>query len=83
MIFKLLTSEDESLLVRWNTFFVLDLLLHLHNAVVAFNVKSDCFSCQRLYVDLTATAITTAIHRYQDELSLFTAEILGNPLISN
>ena len=40
-VFELLSSEDESLLIRWDTFLVLDLGLDIFDGVRSFDVKSD------------------------------------------
>ena len=55
-IFQLLSSEDQSLLVRGNTFFVLDLLFHSLDGVRGFNFKSDGFSSQSFHEDLHTSA---------------------------
>ena len=51
-IFKLLTSEDESLLIRRNTFLVLDLLLDVLDLIGGLNIESNGLSCKCLYEDL-------------------------------
>ena len=51
-VFQLFASKDESLLVRWDTFFVLNLGLDIFNSVRWLNVKSNCFSSKGLYEDL-------------------------------
>jgi hypothetical protein len=51
-VFQLLSSEDESLLVGWDAFFVLDLGLNIFNSVCWIDIKSDCFSCKGLYENL-------------------------------
>jgi hypothetical protein len=51
-IFQLLASEDESLLVRGNSFLVLDLGLHVVNGVRALHLKSDCLTSKSLHEDL-------------------------------
>jgi len=43
-IFELLTSEDKSLLIWGNTFFILNLGLDVLNGVSWLNIKSDCLS---------------------------------------
>ena len=40
-VFKLFASEDESLLVWWNAFLVLDLGLHIVDGVAWFNLQGD------------------------------------------
>jgi len=39
-IFELLTSEDEALLIRWNTLLVLDLAFNHIDGIGGFNLKS-------------------------------------------
>jgi len=48
----LLSSEDKSLLIGWDSFFVLDLSFNVINSVRWFNVKSDGLSSQCLNEDL-------------------------------
>jgi hypothetical protein len=43
-VFELLASEDESLLVRWDTFFVLDLSLDVLDGVRGLNVQCNGLS---------------------------------------
>jgi len=45
-IFQLLTSENQSLLVRRNTLFILNFLFHVLNGITGFDVKGDCFTSQ-------------------------------------
>jgi len=45
-VLELLSSEDESLLIWWDTFFVLDLSLYIFNGVCWLDIKGDCFSCE-------------------------------------
>ena len=60
-IFELLTSEDESLLIRRDTLFILNLgseglffsyLLDIFNSVSGFDIKSDSLARQRFDEDL-------------------------------
>jgi hypothetical protein len=51
-ILKLLSSEDESLLVWGDTFLVLDLGLDVFDRITGFNIKSDGFSGKGLNEDL-------------------------------
>ena len=44
-VFKLFSSEDESLLIWWNSFFVLDFGFDILNRVWWFDIKGDCLSC--------------------------------------
>ena len=55
-IFKLLASEDETLLVRGNAFLVLDLGLHIIDGIRRFDLKGDGLAGEGLNEDLhTAT----------------------------
>merc|ERR1711937_164196 len=51
-IFELFTREDQTLLIRWNALFILDLSLHGFNCVGAFNLESNSFPCECLHKDL-------------------------------
>ena len=51
-IFKLLTGEDKSLLIRWDAFFVLDLGLDIFNGVGWFDIKSDSLTSESFNEDL-------------------------------
>jgi hypothetical protein len=55
-ILELLSSEDESLLIWWDTFFVLDLCLDVFDGVCWFNIKSDGFSSKGFDEDLHTTS---------------------------
>ena len=55
-IFKLLSGENESLLIGWDTFFILDLCLYIINGVRWLNIKSDGLSGKGLYEDLYSTS---------------------------
>jgi hypothetical protein len=57
-VLQLLAGEDETLLVRWDTFLILDLLFHLLDGVRGLNFKSDCLAGQCLHEDLHATTET-------------------------
>ena len=45
-VFELLSSEDESLLIWWDTFLVLDLSLDVFDGVCWLNIKSDGFASE-------------------------------------
>merc|ERR1719414_2214383 len=45
-IFQLLSSKDETLLIWWYTFLVLNLCFHIFDSVGGFNFKSNCLSSQ-------------------------------------
>ena len=51
-VFELLSSEDESLLIGWNTFLVLDLGLDVLDGVGGLDLKGDGLASQGLYKDL-------------------------------
>jgi hypothetical protein len=51
-VFELLSSEDESLLIRRDAFLILDLSLDIIDGVRWLDVKSDGLSCKGLYEDL-------------------------------
>jgi len=57
-ILKLLSSEDEALLIRRDTFLILDLLLDVVNGVGGFDFKSDGLASQSLHEDLHASTET-------------------------
>ena len=57
-IFQLFSSEDESLLVWWDTFFVLNLGLDVLNRVAWLNLESDGFTGQSLDEYLHSTTET-------------------------
>ena len=51
-IFKLLSGEDESLLIWWNSFFVLDLGLDILDGVSWLDVEGDGLASKSLNEDL-------------------------------
>ena len=51
-ILKLLASKDESLLIRWDTFLVLDLCLDVVDCVRSLDIESDGLAGQGLHEDL-------------------------------
>merc|ERR1719152_246853 len=55
-ILKLLTGKDESLLIRWDTFFILDLGLDVLNGVGWFNIEGDSLTSEGLDEDLHTTS---------------------------
>ena len=55
-IFKLLSGKDESLLIGWDSFFVLDFSLHIFNGVSGFNIEGDGLSCEGLHKDLHSSS---------------------------
>jgi len=55
-VFQLFAGEDESLLIGWDTFFILDLGLDVVDGVWWFHIQSDSLSSQSLHEDLHATS---------------------------
>jgi len=55
-ILELFTGEDESLLIWWNTFLVLDLGLDIFNSVSWLNIKGDSLTSEGLDEDLHTTS---------------------------
>ena len=51
-VFKLLSSEDETLLIWWNTFLILDLSLDILDSICWFNLKGDGLASKSLDEDL-------------------------------
>ena len=51
-ILKLLSGEDKSLLIWWNSFLILDFGFDILNGVSWFNIKGDGLSSESLYEDL-------------------------------
>lgn len=51
-IFQLLASEDQSLLIRGNSFLVLDLLLHIVDGIRRLHIECDSLSRQSFDKDL-------------------------------
>ena len=45
-VLELLAGKDQSLLVRWYTFFVLNLCFDIFNGVARFDFEGYCFSSQ-------------------------------------
>src|SRR4051812_11109571 len=62
-VFQLLAGEDEALLLRWDTFLVLDVLLHVLNGIGDFELENDCITgdCTDEYL------LTTAKPKHQME----------------
>jgi len=55
-VLKLLSSEDESLLIWGNSFLVLNLGLDVLDGVRGFDFQSDRFSSERLNEDLHSSS---------------------------
>ena len=72
-ILKLLSSENESLLIWRNTFLVLDLGLDVFNGVCWFDIKSDSLTSESLDEDLH----TTSKSKDQMECGFFLDVVVG------
>merc|ERR1712121_37642 len=57
-IFQLFSSEDQSLLVWWNSFLVLDLCFYIFNGVRWFNLQSNGLASEGLEKNLHSTSET-------------------------
>jgi len=66
-IFELLSSKDESLLIRWDTFFVLDLCLDIVDSIWRLHIQCDGLAGQSLNEDLH----TSSESQYKVESGLF------------
>jgi len=58
-IFKLFSGEDQSLLLWWNSFFVLDLCLDICDRVIRFDVKGNCLAGESFDENLHGTTSET------------------------
>lgn len=57
-IFQLLTSKDETLLIWWDPFLILDFALYVINCVRALDFECDGFAGQGFHEDLHTTTKT-------------------------
>jgi len=55
-VFQLLTRKDQPLLIRGNSFFILNLGLHILDGIAGLDFQSDGFSGESLDKDLHATS---------------------------
>ena len=55
-IFKLLSSEDKSLLVWWNSFLILNFGFDIFNGISWLNIKGDGFTSEGLDEDLHSSS---------------------------
>ena len=60
-VFKLFTSEDEALLVGWDTLCVLNLGLNVVDSIRRLHFESDGLAHDRLYEDLHASTQTEEV----------------------
>ena len=75
-IFELLTSEDETLLVRRNTLLVLNLSLDIVDGIRRFHLQGDGLSRQGLDEDLHASTETQHWKRMNEHHGTFVGNIL-------
>merc|ERR1712137_1370729 len=69
-ILQLLTSENQSLLIRRNTFLILNLLLDILDGVGGIDIKSDGLARQGLDEDLHTRSTTQTKHQVKGGLLL-------------
>jgi len=55
-VFQLLSGKDQSLLVWWDSLFVLDFGFHILDGVGRLNLECDGLACQSLHEDLHTTS---------------------------
>jgi len=55
-VFKLLSGEDESLLIWWDSFLVLDFGFDIFDGIGGFNIQGDGLSSESLDEDLHSTS---------------------------
>merc|ERR1719492_710684 len=67
-IFQLLSREDETLLLRWDSLFVLNLSLHILNGVIRLNIEGNRLSGQGFDENLHRT---TSQSKHQMQSGLF------------
>ena len=58
-IFQLFSGKDETLLIWWDSFFVLNLRLNVPNRVIRLDIQGDRFSRKSLDEDLHGTTTKT------------------------
>merc|ERR1712064_228758 len=64
-VFQLLASEDQSLLIWWDSLLILDLCLDVFNGVRGLNLKCDCLASEGLHKDLHTTSKSQWSHLAQ------------------
>lgn len=64
-ILELLAGKNEALLIRRNTLFILNLLLHVIDRIRRLHIQRYCFTRQSLYEDLHYIYRSEAIFRYR------------------
>merc|ERR1711937_416380 len=69
-IFQLLTSKDQTLLVRRNTFLILNFLLDILNGITGFNIQSNSFTSQCLHKNLHTTTTSKSKDKMESRFFL-------------
>ena len=69
-IFELLAGEDQALLVRRNTFLVLDLLLDVVDGIAGLDLESDGLACQGLDEDLHNVFVLSCLFEFEVKMQL-------------
>jgi hypothetical protein len=72
-VLELLTSEDESLLIGWDTFFVLDLSLNILNGISWLDIQGDGLSSKGFDENLHLVIVVV-----KNNYNLFTYASLNN-----
>merc|ERR1711975_141966 len=67
-VLELLTGENQTLLIGWNTLLILDLALHIVNSIATLNLKRDSLPSQCFYKYLHAATKTE--HQVESRLLL-------------
>merc|ERR1712058_144583 len=75
-VLQLFASKDQSLLVWWDAFFVLDLGLHVFDGVRRLNLESYGLTGQCLHEDLHTSSKT----KNEMEGGLFVKTLTGKPM---
>jgi hypothetical protein len=74
-VFKLLSSEDESLLIGRDSFLVLNLGLDIFNGVSGLDIKSDGLSCEGLYENLHFCLVVGVNYNLKIYTTFYTYEL--------
>jgi len=79
----LFTSENQSLLIRWNTFFVLNLLFNIVDTISRFNFKTPPTVAAELLSAApspsTLAAIEKGVQGSEATPSILATLVLGSP----
>lgn len=64
IVLELLTGKDQTLLIRWDSFSVLDLVLKVADSITGLNVQGDVLTSKGLYEDLHWSGTSLVIRKY-------------------